>query len=545
MPRAPIPALVFCSAALLFGGATAAFAAQPGAWAAAPALNASQSGAQETERNGRVVLALPFDNRSGQANIEWIGESFAETLSQRLASAGFLTIGREDRRYALDHLGLPEGFRPSRATTIRIAQTLDADFVLVGSYGLANNTVTARVQILRVNQLAMDAPLVMSMPLPQLLDLENSLAWMCAHALDPKMALPRSSFLAASSSLRLDAYESYIRGVTATTDTERIQRLQHSVQLAPDYAPALLALGKAEYNDRNFDQASAVLAKVPPGSPQATEAGFYCGLAYFSANHYEEAAKAFSAVAAKLPLPEVVNNQGVAEARLGRPAATPLLQRASTADPQDAGYHFNLAVSLRRRGDVNAAKAQAALAVQLRQSDGEARQLQSVLNGLPAPADFDPQERIRRTYSEAAVRQVAFELDQLQEMKSASLPPAQRSAAFVQSGESYLNQGLVLEAEREFQSAIAANPESPEAHLGLAEIRARSGNADEARKEAEKSLQAHPNAAAYLLLARMDLQANQLQAAASDVGNALRLEPGNAAAKSLRDVLVRRGVTIP
>ena len=83
---------------------------------------------------GRVVLVLPFDNRSGQTSSRWIGESFPDTLNQRLTSAGFLTITRDDRQYALDHLGLPVDFRPSRATTIRIAQTLDADFVIVGSY---------------------------------------------------------------------------------------------------------------------------------------------------------------------------------------------------------------------------------------------------------------------------------------------------------------------------------------------------------------------------------------------------------------------------
>ena len=66
---------------------------------------------------GRVVLVLPFDNRSGDATLNWIGDSFPDTLDKRLNSAGFLTISHDDRAYALDHLGLPAGFRPSRATT--------------------------------------------------------------------------------------------------------------------------------------------------------------------------------------------------------------------------------------------------------------------------------------------------------------------------------------------------------------------------------------------------------------------------------------------
>ena len=79
--------------------------------------------AQTAERAGRVVLVLPFDNRSGQTNLAWIGDSFPDTLNQRLSSSGFLTITRDDRQYALDHLGLPVDFKPSRATTVRIAES--------------------------------------------------------------------------------------------------------------------------------------------------------------------------------------------------------------------------------------------------------------------------------------------------------------------------------------------------------------------------------------------------------------------------------------
>src|ERR1700712_2471529 len=86
----------------------------------APAQDASALG-------GRVVLVLPFENRSGNPSLNWIGDSFPDTLDRRLNSAGFLTISHDDRTYAYDHLGLPKDFRPSRATTIQIARQLDAN----------------------------------------------------------------------------------------------------------------------------------------------------------------------------------------------------------------------------------------------------------------------------------------------------------------------------------------------------------------------------------------------------------------------------------
>src|ERR1700742_91369 len=99
------------------------------------------SSAQDLTPPGRVVLVLPFDNRSGNPSLNWIGDSFPDTLDQRLNSAGFLTISHDDRAFALDHLGLPADFRPSRATTILIAQQLDADYVVVGSYNVSNNRI--------------------------------------------------------------------------------------------------------------------------------------------------------------------------------------------------------------------------------------------------------------------------------------------------------------------------------------------------------------------------------------------------------------------
>lgn len=492
-----------------------------------------------------MVLVLPFDNRSGQPNLDWIGESFATTINQRMRSAGFLTITRDDRVYALDHLGLPTGFRPTRATTIRIAQTLDAQFVLVGSYNAKDGQVTAQAQVLEVNHLTLSKALQQEAGLPRLLEVENNLAWLCAREMDPKFAVAQNTFVAASAALKLDAYESYIRGLTASTGDERVSRLKTAVELAPANSDALLALGKTEYSDGDYNNAAAALAKVQASDPLALEAGFYRGLSRFNTAHYADAEGAFALVSTKLPLPEVINNQGVAMARQHKDG-TALLQRASAADPLDADYHFNVAVAMRRKGDNTHAKAEIDQALKLRPNDSEARELQGAVAGTrPASAGFDPQERIRRTYSEAAFRQAAFQLDQMRAARIASLPADRQADEYAQAGQEYLTQGLVLEAEREFQSALAADERSAAGHLGLAQVRERSGNPDDARKEVSASLQIKPAVAAYLTLARLDVAAGNDAAAAAEVGSALRLEPGSSAAQGMKTMLSGRGIAVP
>src|SRR5271165_3502825 len=58
----------------------------------APGVAANAASAPAIPRNGHLLLVMPFENRTSQPNLEWIGESVSEVLNQRLASAGFLPI---------------------------------------------------------------------------------------------------------------------------------------------------------------------------------------------------------------------------------------------------------------------------------------------------------------------------------------------------------------------------------------------------------------------------------------------------------------------
>ena len=516
----------------------------------------AQQPADTPGNGGRVVLVLPFDNRSGQPTLSWIGDAFPDTLNQRLNSAGFLTISRDDRLYALDHLGYPLDFKPTRATSIRIAQTLDANFVVVGSFNVTDGRISVQAQVLDVSQLRMSAPIEDSADLNRLFDVQNAIAWKIARQIDPKFNVAEQTFLAAPGQVKLSAFENYIRGVTATTPQERILRLQEAVQEAPTYTAALLALGKTLYTERQFDQAAATLSKIPSTNRRSLEANFYLGLARFNSAHYAEAEAAFAFVASRLPLPEVINNQAVASSRQGHDAS-PLFQRAVAADPNDADFHYNLAVSFLRRGDFAGAQREIDLCLKLHPTDTEAAEVKSRISQgrklTPTPAKstadgntpIDPVERIRRTYSEASFRQAAFQLDQMRALRMATLPAAEQATEYTQLGREYLAQGLIPEAEQQFHYALAADPSAYQAHTGLAQVREQSGNLDEARTEAQTSLKLHPNADAYLVLARIELHDNQMDASAADVSNALKLEPKNSAAQGMKQALASRGQSLP
>jgi tetratricopeptide (TPR) repeat protein len=286
----------------------------------------------------------------------------------------------------------------------------------------------------------------------------------------------------------------------------------------------------------------------------ALEANFYRGLARFNIAKYAEAASAFAFVAASLPLPEVVNDEGVANSRQGKDAAA-LFVQVIAADPNDADYHFNLAVALLSRNDIAGSIREVQAAIRLHSDDPEATELLArlqathgsiaILKPILNADGFDPTTRIRRTWSEASFRQAAFQLDQIRAIQMAALPPTQQAAEYTKLGSGYLAQGLVPEAEQQFHSALAADPTDAAAHAGIAQVRERSGSPDDARAEAQTSIRLTPNIPAYLVLARIDLQGGHLDDAASDVSNALRLTPTDPAALAMKSTLAARGQSLP
>lgn len=456
-------------------------------------------------------------------------------------------MSREERLYALDHLGLPEGFQPSRASALKLAQTLDADSIVVGSYVMDGNNIVAEARVVDVPHLQMSAPVTSRGDLHDLIAVYDSLAWKLTRVLDPGINVTEDTFVAAGKGIRLDAFEQYIRGITESDHDERLRHLKQAVYLSPDFSPAWMALGREDYAGQGYDEAATVFAKVGKNDPDALEAEFYRGLSLLFSGHYPEAETEFAAIAKVLPLAEVLNNEGVAVSRQGHDGSA-MFVAAESADPNAADYHFNLAVSLKHRGSNKEALAELAQCLKLRPNDAEAQEVQREWNGAPPPpapaaggddqaampgTKADPLERIARTFDASAFRAAAGMMDQLETARLAALSPHDRAEKLSEEAKDYLDRGLLLEAARLYQSAVAADSSVAEAHAGLAEVEERSGDEASARTEAKAALELKPSADAYLVLGRLDLAANHLDEASKDTAEALRLDPGNRTAQDL------------
>ena len=498
--------------------------------------------------DSRSLLILPFENVSKAPGIEWIGEAFPEVIGDRLRSPGIYVVDREERLYAFDRLGIPAGLKPSRATMYRVAEQMDTDFVVFGRYNFDGHRFTATAQVLDMKQLRLSPELTESGALTALMDVENALAWDVLRLVRPDQAGDRAAFMAASAPVRLDALENYIRATLAANRQEKIQRLKEAARLNPQYDVALLELGRTYFEARDYANALASLAKVSRQSPKAREAAFYSGMSAFYAGDYARAEDQFSFVAAQVPLTEVYNDLGAAQARRGKRSAADYFQRAVQADANDEDYHFNLAVALFRNGDHAGALRQAREAAALRPADTDARQLLEALNSGATYAALRqqnkaPLERLKRNYDESSYQQVELEVQKAIEARWAGEPPARHARFHLERGRDLLNDGLVAEAVQNFREATQLQPNDPNAHAALAGALERQGDFAQSRAEAQTALRLGDSAEAYVVLTRLEMRDNNLDAARLDVQRALALQPANGAALVLQRELANRSTT--
>ncbi|MEO8726010.1 MAG: tetratricopeptide repeat protein [Acidobacteriaceae bacterium] len=474
-------------------------------------------GSAADHRAGQLLLVLPFENKSTAPGLEWIGESFPEVLNQRMAEPSLFIISREDRIFALDRMGIPPATNPSRATVFTVAQAMDVDYVIVGSYNYDGRSFSAGAQVLDMKGLHLSNAVTESGPLTDLISIQTALAFDLLSELPVGQLPPRNQFIANQPQVRLDALENYVRGVIANSQPDKVRRFKEAVRISPDYDYAKLQLARSYFQGRDYEQAAAWFSKLPRSSPLALEANFFYGICEYQLGDMGKSEEAFRFVAHRMPLTEVENNLGVVTVRTDRAAAAELFRRAVQADARDADYRFNYAVALSQTGDFAEAMRQAKEAMALRPGDAEARALLDQLGHPPAatlpvaaaaPApqpdkNLPPQAaaartffpRLKRNYDETAFRQAELEMHNVEEMALAGKGPVRHAQSHIDRGNEMLAHGFLPEAEAEFREAVTLDPRLAAAHLGLARIGLKKKDVATAGAEADRALAIDPGSA--------------------------------------------------
>jgi TolB-like protein len=197
-------------------------AARP-AQAPAPAANSE-----------KIYVVLPFENAGAPTKLDWLSEGLEELTIERLTAAGEQVYSHAGRAAELERYGLPSGSTFSRATMLRVAEDLDADYVIYGKYAAKGSTLTVEMRVLRMDPLALRAPIQESGPLESLMELHTRVLWRTLSSGNGHYALSLADFTKRQRPLRMDAFEQYARGLQAADPEAKLAHLHEAARLEPE-----------------------------------------------------------------------------------------------------------------------------------------------------------------------------------------------------------------------------------------------------------------------------------------------------------------------
>ncbi len=392
-------------------------------------------------------LVLPFFNLSKEPSLNWIGDSLAEAVRESLAAEGLVALDRGDRNDAYQRLSIRPNALLTKATVLRIGESLDAEQVIYGEYDLTPPASAASVSApsaatpdprgtapvkpalktrgsLRITTYILDRKHSKQGPdfgavgaLEDLATLQRHVAWKVLQFVAPKSAPSEAEFIRHHPAVRVDAIENYIRGLLAPNPEDKHRLFTQAVRLENRYSQPCFELGRFYLQKKEYKLASDWLQKVSTDDGHYREATFLLGLCRYNTGDFAGAQAAFQTVASMVPLNEVYNNLGAAQSRRSLPEAVESFQKAAEGDGSDPAYLFNIGYALWKQGKFSAAADRFRAVLDRKADDAEARLLlarcQNQSGMRPGETRLDGLERLKTNYEESAWVQLKAALQPL------------------------------------------------------------------------------------------------------------------------------------
>ena len=402
---------------------------------------------QAQNPNADVVMVLPFENISNRPEYNWVGESFADALSELLNKPGLVVVSSDQRELAYQQLRLPETVIPSRATAIKLARQAKASIIVIGSYSVtppptteANNTqkqpaadayVQVNARVIKVNEgrnfgEAKDGNWLTRQfdrgdTLTSLQEIHGWLAYQILYQRDKALPYSQNQIVQEATKIPQKAFEAYVKAVQLPLRNDaRFIYLKNALHYYAEslggavYSQAAFELGRGYMDLGNWKEATEYFSKLQKKEPHYFEAAFYASLGYMKLGDYGRAMATVVPLASDLPLIAVYNNAGAVAVQAARENKTEaektqllkqgneFLSQASKSSPSDQMVHFNYGYALFLSGKYSEAAEHFRPVITSDPQDGQAyflfsKSLAKLGNAEAATAADDMARRYLRT----------------------------------------------------------------------------------------------------------------------------------------------------
>jgi tetratricopeptide (TPR) repeat protein/TolB-like protein len=512
---------------------------------------------------GDKVLVLPFENTSDKSEFNWVGEAFADSLSDLLRISSLNVVTSEERKMLQQRLRIPLTNIPSLATSLKLARDSGATVLVAGRYNIAPAvgdtaaTINVTAKIVKVNEgrflnEVVDGQQVtrdinVNDGLGNLQTMQGQIAFVILHRLfKGSLSYSQNQLVTAANKIPGRAFEAYTKALLTPNLDARENYLKNAMRLyteaTPDgvYSDAALELGHLFYQKRRagesitaFEQViSAHRACVEKAKAESTvaqcndetfaEASFYIGLLQWQQQNFELALATLRPLAEDLKLTSVYNALGaiaVQAAKSERKNPTRaaalmneglgLFKKAAESAPDDANIRFNYAATLFLQENYAEAADQLRAAIAANPKDGDAYfMLAKAMEALKSPLAESIDNEARK-YLTANNRYATLEKEWQRSKSFADLrlrveQPARKD--FVS----------VVLSRRPGATKVLPQMSETEGLLATARKQIKDAQDDEAMATLRRVLASEPmSAESYLLLGKIHLRRGDIEQAIS------------------------------
>jgi tetratricopeptide (TPR) repeat protein len=513
------------------------------------------------------VMVLPFENTSGKPEFNWVGESFALSLSELLRVPGLNVVSNGERKAVQQRLRIPLTSLPSLATSLKLSRDSGATLLITGKYTIVPSqgdlaaTVNVTAKIVRVNEgrflseeidgRLIQRDIILNDALGNLQTMQGQIAYQILYQRDKALPFSQNQLIETATKVPGRAFEAYIKGLLTQAPEQRENFFKNAIRIfnetTPDstFVEAALELGhlylsQQKHNDavdafeRVINANSACRERAKSDNKIAfcndesyAEASFYIGLIKWRQKSYEQALAVLRPIAEDLELTSVYNTLGAIAVEASRAEkknearsaallkeGTDLLKKAAESAEDDVAIQFNYAIATYLSGNIVESIGLLKEFISKNTRDGEAYYV--LAKGLastndPTAADIDNQAR---TLLSASNRYANLEKEWLRAKTIADIElrvetPQRRD--FV---------SVVLSRRQVEVTPTAVN--ETEKLLQHARDQFKNGADDEAMQTIRRVLASEPmSAESYLILGKIHLRRGDRDQAASSFKTAI------------------------
>lgn len=511
-----------------------------------------------------VVMVLSFENTSSRAEYNWVGESFADSLTELLSKPGLMVVSGNERAIAYQRVGLPETVIPSRATAIKLAREAKATMVVLGTYTVtpppepdqkaakakpeekqpADAYVQVTARVIKVNEgrtlgEVLDGNWATRQfdfggLLTTLQNIQGRLAYHILYQRDRALPYSQNQLVQEATKIPPRAFEAVVKALQLDErDPKRENYLKNALRINAEenggavYSAAAFWLGRYYLLQAKWKDASEFFIKLQKKEPHFTEAAFYAGLAYWKVGDFGRSLASYVPLATDTPLIGVYNNAGAVAIHAAREEkkdvdrlrliaqGTGFLEKAAKSSPEDSMVRFNYAYALFLGGKYAEAADQLRPVITSDPRDGQAyfifaKCLEKVGKAEAADAADNQARKYLPTYAKWQ--------DEWQR--------SQTTSRLTVRLRDVLNVSDLAEWVRSSTNPTDVNASATQDLLEKARKLYQDGRDDEALPEIHRVVMIEPtNAEAYLLSGRINLRRSDQEAAIAALKTAIFWDP--------------------